>query len=342
MSKKIIMADPDLQYLLKLQLKFLQKLQDSFEIEAISDINFYDKYLSKPQSAVCLIVNEEWASVDLLRHDIEKIVILTGGQKSISAKALEENSLKIAKHTSTEEIYNKVRSMIGDEFRPVKSKQSSSVIMFRSASGGTGKTVLAMSLAEYLASKYYKVLYVNTQTVQTFQYYLLNQSPISNGTAIALQSRENNVYDTLKSQTREEHFEYLPPFAMLLYSYNIRRDVFTRFIREAKASKEYDYIIVDGDSDLDSSAAEQIALADKVFMILRPGEEYEFALNQLLKKISIPADKLIKVCNKVKRDNKRATSANEYIADWEREIDAKTIKEFAQTTDIKKMALLVE
>ena len=129
---------------------------------------------------------------------------------------------------------------------------------------------------------------------------------------------------------------------MLLYSYNIRRDVFTRFIREAKASKEYDYIIVDGDSDLDSSAAEQIALADKVFMILRPGEEYEFALNQLLKKISIPADKLIKVCNKVKRDNKRATSANEYIADWEREIDAKTIKEFAQTTDIKKMALLVE
>lgn len=329
--RKILIADPELHYLLKLQTKFFQKLQDSYEIEIISDKNYFERVFSSPQNADCLIINEGWFDSRLEKHNIEHIVLLSDELVSLGAKSADISSgLKIPRHTSIEEIFNQVRNFI----KPTggTSKLSSSIIMFKSATGGTGKTTLALALAEYLADKYYNVLYMNTQTFQTFNYYLQNRSFIPSSVAIQLQDDNVDVYSVLKKFITKNKFYVLPPFGMLLYSYGLKSSIYTNFIKGAK--KEFDYIIIDGNNDVDADTAAQMALTDKIFLVTLPGENYLFALKQMLRVIQ--TDKVVKICNKA---SMKEPYVDEFISVFPEEINSETISKFAKTNDIKRLSL---
>ena len=345
-TRRIIMADPELYYILKLQIKFLKEIQDAYEIDVITDREYFEDCFSSPQNAECLIISENWASSGLSKHNIDHIVVLTSGSDTESDTALSRT--RIPKYTSTDEIYIQVRNLLGSELATGKiPNKEGSVILFHSASGGTGKTVLSLGLAEYLSQKYYRVLYVNTQSAQSFQYYLEDKTPISTNTAIALLDPDNNVYKLLREQFREERFCYLPPFAMPMFSYGIQSKIYTQLIKRAKESNAFDYIIVDTGSELDQETAEEIAIADKVVMVLMQGAEYRFALKEMLRKLNIKNDKLIRLCNRVANTPLKNISADndveitECISEWIKEIDHKTIHDFAASDDIKKMAVLL-
>lgn len=343
-NSRIIMADPELNYIIKLQIKFLQELQDSCEIDVITDKKFFDDRFSSPQHADCLIINDNWESSMLAKHNIDHVVILTDGTTSnIEAESVRT---RIPRYTSTEEIYNQIRSILGTETNQGK-RNEATVIYFGSASGGTGKTVLSLCLAEYLSRKYYRVLYINTQSVQTFQYYLNDHTAIPTEAAMALLDDNADVFKVLKRQIREERFRYLPPFAMPLFSYGINQDVYTPLIGSAKMSREFDYIIIDAGSDLTNNAADQIAMSDRVVLVAKPERESLFALKHMLSKISVKEEKLIKLCNKVKQNPVRETygsdsvEISECIFEWEKEIDAESIHDFSHSDDIQKLAVLI-
>ena len=204
--------------------------------------------------------------------------------------------------------------------------------MFKSATGGTGKTTLALALAEYLADKYYNVLYMNTQTFQTFNYYLQNRSFIPSSVAIQLQDDNVDVYSVLKKFITKNKFYVLPPFGMLLYSYGLKSSIYTNFIKGAK--KEFDYIIIDGNNDVDADTAAQMALTDKIFLVTLPGENYLFALKQMLRVIQ--TDKVVKICNKA---SMKEPYVDEFISVFPEEINSETISKFAKTNDIKRLSL---
>ena len=326
--KKIIIADPDLNYALKLQAKFFQKLQDTYTIEVITKEDLINKFLKSPQTASCLIISEEWAGLNFSRHNIEKVFTLIEGNTN--------DAFELSRFSGIDEIFNKVRNEIGSETKSL-SKDEATVLLFKSASGGTGKTVLSLALAEYLAKKYYKVLYVNTQSSQMFHYYLTDKTPINNSAAMSLQSNVNNAFERLNNQIRHDGFYYLLPFGMPLYSYNINKHVYINFIETAKASKFYDYVIVDSDNNMDEITIKLITIADKVLMVTLPGDDYKFALEQMLKKVNIK-NKLISICNKVKDEH---VETDEFINEWEKVIDEKSIHEFASLDDVQKIAILV-
>lgn len=342
-TKRIILADPELHYIIKLQIKFLQELQDSYEIDVISDRDYFAEYFSSPQNAECLIINDSWATSILSKHNIDHVVILTDGTTSDMDPAVRT---RIPRYSSTEEIFNQIRSLLGAESNPGK-KKDATVLFFGSASGGTGKTVLSMSIAEHLSRKYYRVLYVNTQSAQTFQYYLSDQATIPTEAAMALLDESIDAYKSLKKQIREESFSYLPPFAMPLFSYGINHDIYASIIGSAKVSRDYDYIIIDAGSELTEDVTSQIALSDKVVMVLRPEAVCNYALKQILNKISIKDEKLIKICNRVKQNPVRdmqgsdSLEISECVSEWTKEINADSIHEFSMTDDILKLAVLM-
>lgn len=327
--RRIIIADPDLNYALKLQAKFFQKMQDSIEVEIISENKIIKNFFKTPQVATCLLINETWMPSNIERQNIENIFTLTEQET--------REATSISRYSSTEEIYNKIRNAIGTDTRAL-TKEDCSIILFKSAMGGTGKTVLSLALAEYLAKKYYRVLYVNTQTMQMFQYYMKDQSPISSDVSMTLQF-DKDYFEKLKKQIRRESFFYLPPFAMPLYAYSVNTRIYINFLTNAKKSSDFDYIIVDGDDDMDNNTISIIGLADKVLMISLAGEEYKFATNQLLKKINLKDNKVIKICNRM-NENEPLDSADEGIYEWGR-IDKETIHDFAQSNSIQRIAVLI-
>ena len=343
--RRIILADSELNYIVKLQIKFLQELQDAYVIDVISDREYLDACFSSPQNADCLIINEKWAYPALAKHNVDHIVILTDSKGDVTQSDFLRPG--IPRNTSTEEIYNQIRNILGIKSTQGEKKEAT-VIFFGSASGGTGKTVLSLCMADYFSRKYYRVLYVNNQSSQSFQYYLKNQNTVSTEAAMALvDAKESDIFPILKKQIREEGFYYLPPFAMPLFSYGIYQDVYTAFIRGAKASREFDYVIIDSGSDLTYGVAEQLALSDRIIMVIKPNEEYHYALKQLFNKISIKEDNIIVLCNRKVPNTindahkSELVEINECISEWGNIIDADTIHVFSDTDDIKKIAVLI-
>ena len=329
--RKIIIADPDLNYALKLQLRFFQKMHGAYEIDIFTEKQFVKELLKYSGETDSLLINETMMTDEIDKANIKNLFILTEGNPS--------NASEISRYSDIDEIYNKVRNSVGSTTRSLTKSQDSTVILFKSSSGGTGKTVLAMALAEHFAKKFYKVLYINTQTFQTFQYYLKDKTTIPNGDAMTLQ-HEKDIYLKLKGQIKNDTFNYLSPFTMPLYAYNISNDILSDLIAKAKESKNYDYIIVDSDNNINLATIKQIAIADKIVLVSLPKSANVYTNSEFFQKINLKQEKVVRICN-MATDGMQMEEADEYVSEWQEELNQETIHDFAASSDIYKLAVLV-
>ena len=104
--------------------------------------------------------------------------------------------------------------------------QETQVILFYSASGGTGKTTAAIGVSASLAKNYKKVLYINAARLQIFQHMLENYSAITAADVYAkLASASDEIYPEIRHVIRRELFSYLPPFKAALMSLGLSYSV---------------------------------------------------------------------------------------------------------------------
>ena len=86
----------------------------------------------------------------------------------------------IFKYTSIKEIFNEITGKSADVLNLKREyKQETEVVLFYSASGGTGKTTLAIGVAASLTKNYKRVLYVNAARLQSFYHFLENKATIT-------------------------------------------------------------------------------------------------------------------------------------------------------------------
>ncbi|NLL65740.1 MAG: hypothetical protein GX239_08025, partial [Clostridiaceae bacterium] len=60
---KIIIADPDEQYLAPIESKFLQEFDDGIDLEMITDVAYFAEFFATPQKADVLIIGETMYSL---------------------------------------------------------------------------------------------------------------------------------------------------------------------------------------------------------------------------------------------------------------------------------------
>ena len=73
---RIIIADTDINYIIPLQLKFVEDFFEKVDIEIITDPAYFDTVFSTPQRADILIVSEELYSQAMQRHNISHIFVM--------------------------------------------------------------------------------------------------------------------------------------------------------------------------------------------------------------------------------------------------------------------------
>ena len=98
---------------------------------------------------------------------------------------------------------------------------------------------------------------------------------------VCLQSNPTNLYEEMKGFILKEGFYYLPEFPRYLQLYNIGMDAYFNLIRGAKASGDYDYIIVDTDNSFNDVKATLFSIADRAVIVSRPGLEGDARLAML-------------------------------------------------------------
>ena len=219
-----------------------------------------------------------------------------------------------------------------------------------SASGGTGKTTLALGISTFLAQSFKKVLYIDAERINSFQRLLQNRMPVASGEYSEFLSDEDDLFERVKHVLRNERFDYLPPFGAALSSLNISFLTYETLIKSAKRSKLYDIIVVDTDSIFDTEKARLVALADNVIMVMNQSQASEFAMKMLMKNMNCSdPEKFHFVCNDFKGDrggpagemkNYMGVPVNEYV-DHIENIEGMSLNDLAGRADIQRTAYLV-
>ena len=304
---RIMIADTDAGYVIPLQLKFAEDFFEVADVEIITEVSYFETLFSTPQKADILIVSEELYSHAMQRHSIAHIFVMNEQYEEEQTADLNVNH--IFKYTSIKEIFNEITGKSADVLKIKKgSKNETQVVLFYSASGGVGKTTVAIGVSASLTKNYKRVLYINAARLQVFQHMLENHSAISAADAYTkLAAADDGIYSQIKHVIRKELFSYLPPFKAALMSLGLDYSVFAKIIASAKKSGEYDFIVVDADVTFDEDKAALLGLADKVVILTQQTLASVLATNILISNINgANTDKYIFICNNFDKDKENA------------------------------------
>lgn len=348
---RIILADTDVQYLLSIQLKFVEEFYEKIDLEIITDQEYFENLFMLPQRADVLVVSENLYTVSLQKHNISHVFMMTEQQEEEGTQDL--NITKIYKYTSIKEIFNIIAGKAANDLNVGEmDKKGSQIVVVTSASGGVGKTTVAMGLAAALSKDYKKTLYIDCEQLQVFSGLLRNTSAISNS-EIYMKFMHNNkiIFDDIKHLIRTEGFSYIPPFKSALMALGISENIYEKIVVAAKEAKEYDFIILDTDHVFNESKAKLLNLADKVICVVGQNRNSILATNILVDNINgLSTDKYYFICNDFSSDRENAItspdiimkfSVNDYMEHISGYDEIKGV-DLQNQTGIKKIAYLLE
>lgn len=347
---RVIIADEDENYIIPLQFKFVTDFFNKIDLEIITDRAYFDEFFSKPQNAEILIVSDNLYDSSLQRHNIQNIFVMMEIPDDGGTGELNIN--RIYKYTSVKEIFNEI---VGKSSEALDvdgaEKKETQLVLVTSAAGGVGKTTVGMGVAACLAKNYKKVLYLNASRLQNFQFLLDNSEPIiSQEVYSKLYNPTERVYQDIKHVIMKELFSYLPAFKAGIMSMGIDYSIYEKIAVSAKASKEYDYIVIDAESTFDMYKTNLIDVSDNVIIVTDQSLNSVYATNSLISNISVTdTDKYIFACNKFDKDKYNALilpevdvkfTINEYVK-YDDNIVGKKAKEFSDNQGIQRLAFLI-
>ncbi|WP_426350416.1 AAA family ATPase [Alloiococcus sp. CFN-8] len=347
---RIIIADTDESYMLPLQQKFAEEFFEKIDLEIISDEAYFRELFSLPQKAEILIVSENLYDQSLNRHNINNLFVMMEQYEEGNTDELSIN--RLLKYTSIKELFNEIIGKSAEVLN-IKDgiKTEPEIVLVYSASGGAGKTTVALGISACLTKLYKKVLFIGADRLQSFQRMLDNPSTIAAADVYSkLASPGRSVYEDIKHVIRKEEFSYLPPFKAALMSLGLKYSIYEKIAESAKKSRDYDYIVIDADVTFDEDKAQLFNLADKVVIVTEQTAASVFATNLLVANINgVSSEKYIFVCNNFDNEKDNALispnrpmkfTVNDYIESY-REYDGIKCDDLTKVSGMQKTAFLI-
>lgn len=259
----IVIANTEKSFVGRLEHHFIKEIGDKVRLEIISSAEYFAEYFSTPRRIDVLVVSEDLYDNELNKHDIKyPIRVLVD---DIENDEDSSDIIKILNYTTISQIYNSI--LRGTEITSDEDPAEPEIIMVYSPIGGSGKTTISLGLSAAL-SETKKVLYLNTENLNTFSVLLNNKEPLATSAAIEFREDSESIYKNVYHHIRHEGFDYLPPFGVAASSVGISIDMLVKLAEGARASGDYDFVVVDVDSAYTDEKAELMSLADKVILVL--------------------------------------------------------------------------
>lgn len=345
---KILLADADDKYLMPLERKFIDGLEDKADLIVITDPDYLKRFFSTPQKIDILIINEELYDTELERHNIANTFVLTE-QEISDGKSGDSEMNRIYKYTSVKEIYNEVINKSSTRSVPLNNTEETKIIMMYSPIGGIGKTTFSAALCEAIVKYHKKVLFIGMDSLQTFGSVIGDLPAMESGTEKMMIEKNEYIYEIVKSKIVVKGFDVLPPFYLSLPSLNVKGEDYINLLNSIKGTKDYDYIIVDGTSDFTEDISRMMGTANHTIIIAGQDKSAVYKLECLLRNIDCSDnERFVFVCNKYQSNkenhlmNNRFTQSckiSEYI-DYQTEGSGSESSCLSNNRSIQQLALM--
>ena len=349
-SPRIVIADTDTEGKLatNLQIKFIEKMFQQINLEIIDDEEYCNDFFVVQQKIEVLIISEHLYQHLQKWHDIGHLFVITdqNGQTGVDGN----KAVWLYRFDPIDHLFHSVLENCPG-LTPVSGTQNSQIIVFSSASGGAGKTTVALGVSFYLASAANRVLYIDAERLHTFPSLITNREPEKASDFYKHLTKQNEFfYQNIKRYFRHQRFDYLPPFDFAVMSHGIPFSTFEKIAVAARESGDYDYIIVDTDSVYDEYKASLFGTADKVMILSKQTPDALEAAAILAQNINgLEKEKYKFVCNDCDFSDEDEISTHNSRIRWQpverighiTEIQKKTLEEIVKETGIQKAANLI-
>lgn len=299
----IILADPQEEYLEVLELLLLMECAGEIDLRVISEAELYQKMAETPIQADLLVVGEAWSGISLEGAQIGNRLILCENQKEEYVEedgaAIRVSTVRMNRYANPKGIINTIISLSGTGGAGNSGTKRTIVAGVCSASGGSGCTTLAVSLAARLSLLHKKTLFLSFDDIPAYQLFLKNQSTLpADGYGIFRKKNLNWFYETRK-YIRKETFDYFPPLPGTTQSLHIPDTLWPVFLGQAKDSNEYDFIVADLGKALNRNASDGIELCDRVIVAAMQDRMYAGKNAYMLHAMDFSdSEKFLYICNR--------------------------------------------
>lgn len=266
----IALADSDELYLNHLS-NYLMEHVNTLEVFAFSTKESLIKFIGDKSNKIDIIAfTEELMDEAVKSADIPAKVLLSDGTFS----ELEEFK-SVNKYQKAEKFVKDILLIYAEKTGRVEAvsngNKDTKIVGFYSPIGGSGKTTLALSTSQILASQGKRVFYLNVEKINSTVDVLnkagsgslsdLYLAVKTKGSNIGIKIMANKYTDT------NSGISYMNPAESSLEINEITADEFRRLLTEFENLSEFDYVIVDYDSEF---SKEKIKLLEKCDVIVAP------------------------------------------------------------------------
>lgn len=310
----IVIIEEDEKFLDAIEWKFLEEYGELAEIESISDQSYFQTYFAQPRDIDVLVVADKLYIDMVKKQNIQITFVLNEEGENVS---YDDHVYGVNKYCTPNELGRHLLGIINSKMdiqsQSDEKRQTKGIFVY-SPIGGCGKTMTALGLSEVLAKMGKKVLYMNLETVQTFQWYLEDQEESYEGFESCIANNETHVMSYLKQALGHEDFDYLRPIKQSTLAYGINEENYIFLIERLLDSNFYDFIVFDASSELSIFKTRLMGKCNKMLIILQQDSLSVCKVEQFLKNIDYSDENhFLYLCNNYEEDQENMILSSKYL-----------------------------
>ncbi len=335
---RILFAESDEKYIYSIICKILAEQGEAVSVECITDRAYLESASREPIKCDILVAKEEWYNAYLQKQNIGQIFLLCEGYGGDVAPG----ARRINKYSSIKEIYLHITAEMGAGKKLPGREKGTVLYAVHSAVGGCGKTTMALGLCCALKKYGSRVLYVNMESIQNFNYLLENQEYMDLG------GWNRGIANGLETVARIQEFEYVPPLKQSALLNGISYAGLIEALGRTRDRRIYDYIVAELPLEPDAERLQLLNMADKVLFITKQDALSVWKTERFLENIDdSDRSRFLTVCNLYsdKRENQITRSAklemDEHIGELENPEELHSVGQLARGSLYDKLVYLL-
>jgi len=272
MNISIAIVDTDKDYVFRLS-EVLQQYKD-LSISIFSDVERF--YTALNRSHFDILLFDPDASEEKITLSKVKLAICLCSDECRNM-GMYTGCVRILKYQRVSDIYKEILREYADKAGysvNFGSRMNTELIGVYSPCGGAGKTTIALALACRLKSLGNTVLFISTEQLDSSS---AVNSRKEEGLAAMIEAINNEKVNfkvklTALSKCGMDDMEYLEGFVKLVDYQAVTGSEIAGVMEHIKRDSDYQYVVVDMDSNLDSVNQAVFEAADKILLVEKPGE----------------------------------------------------------------------
>ncbi|QOR33668.1 AAA family ATPase [Clostridium sp. 'deep sea'] len=267
---KLVIADCDAEYSSRLSSKIVQSTNSKFTIKVITDLNLLVNYLSENNIDILLLC-EEFYTEKLNINNIKLVALLSHNSEILNSEIAQNINL-INKYQRVSNIIKQIYSLYS-EVNPNNlhiNNNKSQIICVYSASGGVGKSTIAISLARKFTLLGKKAFYLNLENYPSTGVYLnTNQSGGLSELFMVLKNNKNAALkaEALKRKDPNTGIYYINDVDSLLDLEALTTEDLLQLINILATTMVCDYLIIDCSSYINQNYLSIFDIANQIVVV---------------------------------------------------------------------------